>query len=178
MLTSSIEWQNTFENITNDKINLDITILSKFLDSVTTQKLELSSISNSTFIFNKSSFDEILKTIKVFNNKNESSIALATAWEIAMLTSNFMSLPGTYILPIANPTTIFSIITTITIEPTTLELAKQNLILDLTNLKPEISSFNFVNVFRNAFLNVNYIISGLNSITPTPTPLLINSKTI
>ena len=175
MLNSLDQCVKEFENLSKNSKN--ILFLSNFLGNMTSGKLELNLLSMSTFTFNEELFKTQISLMKVYDNKFLPNSILANAWESSVLASTFIVTPGTFIKPVPTPATIFSTPPVI-IPDASLGIAKQNLELNLNNLNLQESSYEFVRCFYNAFLNLTYTITGINSIIPTPTPLLINSNTI
>lgn len=175
MLDSLDNWVKEFNTISKNSDS--IIILSKFLENMTTNKLELGVLSISAFTFNQESFKAQLSLMKTYNNKFEPNNILANAWETAILSSSFIVPPGTFIKPAPTPATTFSA-PPLVVPDQSLKIAKQNLESDLNNLKMQNSSYEFIKCFYNAFLSLSYTITGINSIIPIPVSLLINSNTI
>ena len=175
MLNSLDQWVKEFENSSKNSNN--ILFLSNFLGNMTSGKLELNLLSTSIFTFNEQLFKSQLSLMKIYDNKFLPNSILANAWQSSILASTFIVAPGTFIKPAPTPATIFSI-SPVVIPDVSLEITKQNLESNLNNLNSQKSSYEFVKCFYNAFLSLTYTITGVNSIIPTPTPLLINSNTI
>jgi hypothetical protein len=83
-----------------------------------------------------------------------------------------------FVLPTLTPATTYSIINPVILDPSSLRIAKENLLNSLLTLNNQNDSKAFLKCFRDSFLMLKYTISGLNSLVPTPTPLLINSNVV
>jgi len=98
---------------------------------------------------------------------------LATAWESAILASTILALPGSFVIP-PTPATTFSVVTSTLIDIPSVTAAKIALISALSTALPTPGIlFPVPTELRTAFLSVTYTASGLNSIVPTPTPLIV-----
>lgn len=178
MLNDLETWNLNFISLTRNNSN-DIKILSNFINKEVSGFLSLDMISlTHTFTFNKTTFETGLNTLTTYTDAKIPALIIANAWEQAMIISTFEILPGTFILPAPTPPTLFSLINPSILMIDSLILAKQNLINSLSTLKSENDSKAFLKCFRDSFLMIKYTVSGLNSIVPTPIPLLINSGVI
>lgn len=176
MLNSLDEWVKEFEIMS--KNSNDIIVLSDFLGKMTTGKLELQLLSQSLFTFNEQLFkSQLLIMKKTYDNKFEPNLILSNAWQSAITLSTFISPPLTFIKPSPIPATIFSTPPVIVVDQSLFAI-KENLRSNLNNLTNQKTSYEFINCFYKAFLSLIFTVTGINSIIPTPTPLLINSNTI
>jgi len=101
--------------------------------------------------------------------------AIASAWEASILASTMSALPGISV-GAPSPATTFSAIASIVVEPTSLTAAKAALIAALTAAPPVSTPLSsaYPGAFRDAFLMLQYVITGTNSVSPPagPNPLV------
>ena len=102
---------------------------------------------------------------------------IATAWETAMLSvvypASLFLAPGT-IQPPASPATTFSAITSVIINPASLQAGKAK-ILQLSSAKvvKNAKESAMATKLREATMQLKIDITGLNSVAPTPAPLVV-----
>ena len=179
MLNNLNNWNSTFESISKENNKIDF-LLPELIDKEASTLLTLESLSSETqiFTFNKETFKLGLSILTNYADNITPMNIIGNAWEQAILSSFWLILPGTFINPSPTPITTFSIVNPVIVDPTSLLLSKQSLINSLLLLNNQNNSIEFVKCFREAILMLEYTISGLNSLVPTPTPLLINSKVV
>jgi len=128
------------------------------------------------FTFNEASFATELQTILPTTDPLAGITSFATAWENAINTVIFPTFlnvtPGAFIPP-SNPTSLFSAIISVTIDPLSVTAAKAK-IIELASSTPvsDPNLSDFPVKFREAFLLLTITITGLDSTTPTPVPLI------
>lgn len=127
------------------------------------------------FVFNQALFATQLATLTPTFNALSGITGFATAWETAINTTVFPATlnvsPGAFIPP-TSPTTLFSAVTSVILDPASI-LAAKNKIIELATspqvLDPNLSDFPVK--FREAFLLLTITVVGLDSTVPTPVPL-------
>jgi hypothetical protein len=158
-----------------------LTEFAKWVDERVTNKMSIVGVSKSDgtesniFVFNKSIFETQLKATCVpTTDVSAAASKFADAWEQAMLASTMAMTPGFYVNPPVAPTpaTQWSVVTSL-IDPLSITAAKIILVADMTSSMPTSDPNNsgFPAAFRNAFVALKVNIVGMNSVTPTPTPL-------
>jgi len=122
-----------------------------------------------TFTFNEAIFKTQLLTLAPTPDALAGITGFANAWQAAINATIIVCGPGTTLQP-SSPATIFSVVAATIIDPSSVVLGF-NKILEIADASPEDPPI-FAEKFREATLQLKIIISGTNSITPTPTPLI------
>ena len=119
----------------------------------------------STFTFSKASFVAPLLSLQPVTDTS-GMIALANAWQTAVLASTMVTLPGAYIGAASPATTFASCVTSIF--PSSVVIAYNTLLSNLLSAKPVAEDPMFPVYLRNAFAGLQYTITGPNLVVPTP----------
>ena len=126
------------------------------------------------FTFNAAIFQAQLLTLAPTTDPADGALSFANAWEASLLASVALVAPGSALLP-PTPPTIFSVVTTTIIDPTSIAAGKAK-ILELASAPPVADANNsqFPIKFREATALLSITVSGLNSIPlpGSPTPLV------
>lgn len=159
-LVTDTSWQANIANWVNDNIS-------------GANKLALNGMGGTglTFTFNKATFQSGLASA---NN----IAGFATAFQSALTASLAVVGAGSFI-GVSTPATLFSVVTTTVIDPPSIILA-YNKILELNTAQAVTNSYDsdFPLRFREAILLLTITTSGMNSVTPTPSPLVDTSRAV
>jgi hypothetical protein len=143
--------------------------------SITTDPASLTLASPLLFTFNTASFASGLISLAPTNNPLAGITGFADAWanSIATITypASLLVAPGAFIPP-TSPTTLFSAITAVSIDPASILSGKAK-IIELAAAVPvaDPNDSLFPEKFRDAFLELTITVVGLDSTVPTPVPL-------
>jgi hypothetical protein len=145
------------------------------VDSLTTAKMELTNIKTvpAQFTFAKAVFETQLKVLKPTKSAQEGANNFANAWATTVQSSIMVVTPGATIGLPPSPANTYSAVTGTLLDPASLAAAKAGLVSDILKVKPDPKNANaFARAFRKAFLALTYTTTGLNSVSPTPAPLI------
>ena len=165
-------WKAEFEKMPKTK-NSSMEALANFIDARVTGKMQLGTpfLGNSSFTFNKAVFLAPLSSLIPTFDPISGRVALASAWQTAILASTMSASSGSIGAP--SPATTFSVITPpIVPNPALLVVSYASLLAGLLALVPTPGPSQVPDLFYSAFSSLSYIVTGLNSIAPTPTPLI------
>lgn len=125
-----------------------------------------------SFTFNQALFASGLFPILPSPSAPPVILQFANAWEAAVLASVAVSTPGIAFNP-ATPATIFSAVISTTVDIPSVAIGKLK-IMELAYIKvdKDTDGSEFAEKFRDAFLSLTFTVSGINTITPTPTPFI------
>jgi len=180
MLDPEINWKTTFASLPqSDNQSVAAQNLADAVDGLTTNKLEVPAITGTpaSFTFNKSVFKSQIESLSPTDDADQGAENFATAWKSAIDASTMLVVTGASV-GIPTPATTFSVVTSTVIDPASSSSAKSTLKNDLKNL-PQVSSAlasEFGPKFRQAFLNLTVTVTGVNSVAPTPGPLVLTSS--
>lgn len=119
----------------------------------------------SSFTFNRSAFVSSLLSLAPVQDTS-GLIAIATAWQTSALASTMFVSPGASI-GAATPATTFAAVVTV-VNPASVAAAYTILLSNLSSLQPVAEDPMFPVYLRNAFLMIQYTLTGLNTVVPTP----------
>lgn len=162
-------WANTFAGWVADRVN----------NKITTNSSNLTLSGSLTFVFNQTAFAAALIALTPTNNALAGITGFANAWEVAILTTIFPATlnvdPGAYTPP-SSPATIFSSVTSVVLTPASIAAAKAK-IIELASASPvsDVNNSEFPVKFRDAFLLLKINVIGLDSVSPTPSPLTVSN---
>jgi hypothetical protein len=175
MIESESVWGNKLTNLNPTKNTTWARAFADAVDSLTTSKMELTNIKTTPamFTFAKAVFEAQLVVLKPTKSAQEGAKNFANAWATAVQSSLMVVAPGATIgLPPA-PANTFSAVSGTLLDPGSLTAAKAGLVADILSVKPDPKNANaFARAFRKAFLALTYTTTGLNSVPPTPAPLV------
>jgi len=124
-----------------------------------------------TFTFQEATFANLLKSIPMTPDKTQSATMIANAWNSAVSTSIMVVAPGAFI-GTSTPATLFSVVTSTLLDPSSLLSATQGIVSDLSAAPLSDDTSARPKAFYKAFKTLTYTVTGTNSIVPTPTPLV------
>jgi hypothetical protein len=128
-----------------------------------------------TFTYNPAIFAAAMVSIPPSVDPVSGVALIATAWESSMVAAIALALPGTILLP-PSPATTFSVVTSTLIDPPSILAAKATLLGLATAPKTNKGNDSQYPVkLREATLQLTITISGMNSVVPTPAPLVAAS---
>lgn len=170
MLDPVATWESTFNAL--PKVN-DTSWAENFAEAVsslTTGKLEISGIKTipASFTFNKPIFKAQLLPLLPVDSPVLGANHFADAWATAMLSSTMSVSSGASVGLPATPGNTFAS-ASCTIDPPT--TAKAGLVAAITSIVPTTTANAFAKAFRDAFLALTCSTTGMNTVTPTPSPL-------
>jgi hypothetical protein len=174
MLDPENTWRDRFAEL---KIVNDISWASNIAsltDELTTGKLQITEITPpSSFTFNKAIFQAQLLPI-VFAPTPIPQLAIAAAWGAAMTASTMVVSSGASV-GAPSPATTFSAPPVTLLLPPTIAAAQAALAATLIAAVPVPDAKQGIlgPALRTAFITVKASVTGINSITPTPTPLVL-----
>jgi hypothetical protein len=171
MIDSLPTWKSEFEKIPKNK-NSSMENLANYIDARVTGKMQLGTpfIGSSSFTFNKAVFLAPLSSLVPTVDPISGKLAMASAWQIAILASTMSASAGS--IGVLSPATTFSVITPPIIPSPTLVASYAALLSGLLALIPTPGPSQIPDLFHSAFSSLFYIVTGINSIAPTPTPLI------
>ena len=105
------------------------------------------------------------------------AISTAEAWGSAAAASLMVVAPGAS-FGAPTPATIFSVVTTTLLDPPSLILAKQSIVTKIMSSVPSTDDGMLMDAFYEAFKKLTFSVTGINSITPTPTPLVVPTASL
>ena len=133
------------------------------------------------FTFNTGVFMNYLARMEPTDDVNKAVERLAAAWAAAVKASVFSVSPGAYFNS-PSPATLWSIVggNVGVLEIPSVSGAESQLRSALANAQQTDDGLQskIPEVLRSAFLKLNYKISGTNSVTPTPGPLIVTAKMV
>lgn len=136
-------------------------------------KLEAQGISPpSTFTFNQAIFAAQLLTLQPVPDAALGALAFGNAWLAAITSSTMLVAPGSS-LGAPSPATTWATVASL-LNPGATSIAHLKLVEALTNAKPveDPEDSPFVIAFREAFLGLATDAIGVNTVAPTPAPLV------
>ena len=169
-----ITWKSEWANLPIDPIGtLYPANIASFIGQRVTTKLTLAPPFSGTvlFTFNNATFMAGITGLSPSPTPAAGAAAFAAAWESAILASVIIIPPGAFI-GVSSPATLFSVVTTVV--PIVTPVAKTILQAALIAAPPALTALASaypVELF-SAFFNYQYLVTGINSIVPTPTPLI------
>lgn len=128
------------------------------------------------FTFDETTFMDELVLLTPTDDPTAGITAFANAWETTINNTLFPTTlnvtPGAFIPP-TSPTTLFSVITSVVLDPLSIQAAKAK-IIELASSMPvdDPNDSDFPVKFREAFLLLTITVSGLDSTPGTPLPLV------
>jgi hypothetical protein len=130
---------------------------------------------NQGFTFNKSVFETQLKAGVLTPDPAVGALQFATAWETAILVSTMLIAIGESIGYPPTPATQWSAVGCV-ISPPSVAAAKATLVAALTSapLGTDPNDSVFPEKFRDAFLSVQWVVTGSNSVPPPTGPQPLN----
>lgn len=168
-------WQSEFDAL--EKVNTPQWSLNKadwysnMIANITPDPSVFSAVGFS-FTFNSASFASLMSSAVPSSDPVSGISTIASAWESAILASIVICGPGSALVP-PTPATTFSVVTSTIIDPSSILLGK-TMILGLSSA-PKTNKgkdSEFPKKFREATLQLKIIVSGMNSLAPTPSPLV------
>lgn len=173
-------WQSTFASIPkvsdNSWASNVATWYSDRITNIEPNQTELNTAAGFSFTFSEAVFQAQLALLPPTTNQATGIAGFASAWSSAIALTIYPATlsvaPGAY-LGVSSPPTLFSSITSVIIDPTSITAAVAK-INELASAPPanDPSMSEFPEKFRDATLLLTITVTGLNSITPTPTPLI------
>jgi hypothetical protein len=170
-------WNSTFNALPKvSDPSWSLTLANWYADRITgiqPDQTQLNTGAGFTFVFDSALFAAGLAVLTPTLIQAAGIAGFASAWSAALATTIYpvtlLVAPGAFIPP-TTPATLFSAVTAAIIDPTSIVagVAKIN---ELATVSPEATSV-FAEKFRDATLLLSITVTGLNSITPTPTPLV------
>lgn len=155
--------------------------LADFIDKRVTNKMGLGSPlmgPPSTFTFQKALFSAPLKALQAVPEPISGRIAVANAWQSAILASTMVPGAGLAVGSPAPPT-LFSAPPVVMIFPVSVTLAYTGMVADLIAmpLAPDALGSKMPSILYTAFTKLMYMVQGLNSLPPPagPLPLMLPS---
>ena len=125
-----------------------------------------------TFPFAEAVFAAALIALTPTTDALAGITGFANAWESAILLTIPTVAPGAFIPP-STPATLFSVVTGTIIDPASTALGKAKIIeLASASPVPDPQDSEFPVKFRDATLLLTITVTGLNSVSPTPGPLV------
>jgi hypothetical protein len=156
--------------------------LADAVDKLVTNKAQVAGVMGSaSFTFQKALFATGLKKAMPVTAAPQGAMAIADAWEMAILASTMVIPPGSS-LGVASPATTWSVVAATIILPPSVALGKLSLMQTLSSAPPvpETSASQLGPALYQAFASLMVSISGMNSLPPPsgPTPLPLPSAPI
>lgn len=176
MIDSLATFESTFNALepTNDK-DAGIDAFADWLDARVTGKMSLPGITGPglTYTFDKTTFATQLKTLSKNNDKNASVDSLASFWKASLGTALVAagSSVGT-----PSPATTWSVVNTTVIDVAS-QAAGENKVKELKTAD-DTGDSPMPRIIREAFLLLTITTSGLNSVSPTPGPLVDAARAV
>ena len=169
-------WKSEFDNLPKDAPTViqGMQNLANFVDSRVSGKLMLGPpiIGSSSYTFAKAVFVAPLIVLQATVDPVSGKIAMATAWQTAALAS-IMTLSAGASVGAPTPATTFAAPPLCVVNPASLAAAYASLLANLLALVPTKEKSKIPDLFFSAFSSLTYIVSGINMIVPTPTPLIV-----
>lgn len=177
MLDPASFWISEFANLPITDSNDWPDNIADLIDSLTTNKLEISGISPpSTFTFNRNVFKAGIVSLVPNANVVPNANAFALAFANAVAASTMFVAAGSSV-GAPTPATTFSAPPVVVILPPTIAAAQaaltSSIIAAVPVADPTMSTVPVA--FRDAFLALAASVTGLNSVVPTPGPLVVPS---
>ncbi len=165
-------WKETFARVSPSANESWARALSSWADERSTGKLQLATVMGSVqFTFQKGIFLSELQRLAPVSNAQQGALGFANAWEKALMSSQLLVLPGSF-LGAPTPATTWSVVTSL-IDASSVAAGKAHLVSRLTAAPPVAETPNaiFADAFHGAFFLLTATVTGMNCL-PIPTPLL------
>lgn len=131
-----------------------------------------------SFTFGKAAFKSALLALVPTGDQAGAILSFANGWAAGIAGSIYATAPGTFIAP-STPATLWSVVNSTIIDAPSI-IVGQAKINELASAPPVSNPADslFPVKFREAFLALTVTTDGLNSVTPTPGPLLDPARAI
>jgi len=171
-------WQSTFAALPKVADNSWAAPFAQWANDRVTSKMSLPGITGAglTFTFNKATFESELITLTETADKEAGITAFADAWKTAILVSVAAVAAGSSIGS-PSPATTWSSVSSTVITPASITAGRAKIIeLKDAPLVGDALESEFPIKFREAFLLLRITTTGLNSVSPTPGPLVDTAR--
>jgi hypothetical protein len=166
-------WESNWANIALDSTGGSFaTNIASFIAARVNGKLGIAPPNSGTavFTFNSSVFASSIASLKPTQTPASNLNQIASAWQSAILASTFIVSSGAYIGS-PSPATLFAAPPAATPIPSA-GMAALSAELNIGFNTPTASASVFPIAFYNAFAALQFSLTGMNSLVPTPTPLV------
>jgi len=177
MLGPVSDWESALNSLPKVKDTSWAANLADAVDGLTTGMMELINIKTipASFTFGKSAFQAALLPLKPVSSATKGANNFADAWEQGVLASMMSVSPGATVGLPATPGNTYSAPPATLVDPPSVATAKAGLVTAITGIPPSEDANAFAGAFRDAFLALTFTSTGLNSVSPTPGPLIDTS---